>query len=175
MNNLNNVKNGDVFEFKGCKWICLDNSYEESGKKGIFCIMAEMLEYECFSKNCNNDYSVSNVREFLIKKLLPKLEDGDNLITHHCDLTKENGRNRYGATEDKVFLLSIQEYIKYSKYIPFEDENSDYSKNWWWLRSPYSTSAYLVRLIGTSGALSYSNALNTIGIAPACIINLAEG
>lgn len=175
MNNLNNVKNGDEFEFKGYKWICLDNSYEESGKKGIFCIMAEMLGYKCFSEICNNDYSVSNVREFLIKKLLPKLKDGDNLISHHCDLTEENGRNRYGATEDKVFLLSTQEYIKYSKYIPFEDENSDYRNNWWWLRSPYSSGAYFVRLINTSGAVSGSDAYGNYGIAPACIINLAEG
>lgn len=175
MNNLNNVKNGDVFEFKGYKWICLDNSYEESGKKGIFCIMAEMLGYSCFSETCNNDYSVSNARKFLIKKLLPKLDDGDNLITHLCDLTGENGRNRYGATEDKVFLISIQEYIKFSKYIPFEDENSDYSKNWWWLRSPTSTTASTVRGFTTSGAFLIHDASTTYGIAPACIINLAEG
>ena len=41
---------------------------------------------------------------------------------------------------------------------------------YWWLRTPYPTSAHGVRYVVSSGALSGTNALNTYGSAAACVI-----
>lgn len=41
---------------------------------------------------------------------------------------------------------------------------------YWWLRSPYSSSATRVRLVSPEGALDNDNAFNGHGVAPACVI-----
>lgn len=41
---------------------------------------------------------------------------------------------------------------------------------YWWLRTPYPTTAYYVRLVLFSGALYYTSAIDTNGSAAACII-----
>lgn len=40
----------------------------------------------------------------------------------------------------------------------------------WWLRTPYASSAYIVRYVHTSGVLNYINAYYSLGVAPACCI-----
>ena len=40
----------------------------------------------------------------------------------------------------------------------------------WWLRTPNASTAYVVRLVTSSGVLSYYYASNAYGLAPACCI-----
>jgi hypothetical protein len=87
--------------------------------------------------------------------------------------------------EDKVFLLSRVEMGLGTEGVttgevvyPFWDgaTNADRIKyqgataRYWWLRSPYVSITYNVRIIGTDGYLSYVNASNGIGVSPACVI-----
>lgn len=41
---------------------------------------------------------------------------------------------------------------------------------YWWLRSPYASNSYGVRIVGTTGGVSSYNANNSSGVAPACCI-----
>ena len=161
-----NIKAGDRFEYCGLKWVCLDPDFEG----GILSIVAKPWRDEVkFSEKNDNNYRTSNIRKLLLKELAPKLEGC--VINHFPDLTEENGKSFEDIHyEDPVFLLSLYEYIRYSKFIPY-DNYGDY----WWLRTPrlrsasrgYSGSAWFVN---TSGIVSYYGyAIGALACAPACI------
>ena len=97
---------------------------------------------------------------------------------------------------DKIFLLSRSEifagrennidegatYPYYSNYSDLssvgtgEDKNrikylSNGAAQYWWLRSPHTGYAYLVRRVDPSGALNLNiRACDSSGLAPACCI-----
>ena len=83
---------------------------------------------------------------------------------------------------DKVFLLSRKEMgygdegdVTGEFVYPFWDgaSNADRIKgspSYWWLRSPYVSHASHARNVNPSGALNYSGALSSYGLAPACVI-----
>ena len=83
---------------------------------------------------------------------------------------------------DKVFLLSRKEIFGDNEGVvtgevvyPFWDGSSNAdrikgSPSYWWLRSPYVSSTHNTRIVHTSGELSYSRALYSYGLAPACVI-----
>jgi hypothetical protein len=96
------------------------------------------------------------------------------------------------TTSEKVFLLSYTEaycggsegtaYDYYKNYSNLPSAGSGADKNrikyrngtakYWWLRSPYFSNAYGVRVIGPSGELYYDGAGNTDGVSPAVCIPL---
>ena len=83
---------------------------------------------------------------------------------------------------DKVFLLSRKEIFGDDEGVvtgevvyPFWDGSSNEdrikgSPSIWWLRSPYVSSAYVARYVSTSGDLYGYDAIDTRGVAPACVI-----
>ena len=102
---------------------------------------------------------------------------------HACDRT---GSATYDITYDKVFLLSRKNVFGSDEYsnVP-EGELLEYfngatnadrikyqsgTARWWWLRTPISGGAYLVRLVGTGGALSHDGAGGANAVVPACCI-----
>ena len=97
-------------------------------------------------------------------------------------------------TDEKVFLISRTEayagneiaggegtpYAYYANYSDLTAPGTGADTNrikyrgnvakYWWLRSPYVGNAHNVRNVNPSGALYSSNADNTNGVAPACVI-----
>lgn len=98
------------------------------------------------------------------------------------------------TTSEKFFLLSRSEVyggnennINEGAAYPYYSENSvltaagtgvdanriKYRNNaaqYWWLRSPYTGGAYIVRTVGTTGYVYNYYAVNSYGVAPACCI-----
>ena len=160
-----NIKAGDRFEYCGLKWVCLDPDFEG----GILSIVAKpWRDKVVFSKADDNNYRTSDIREILLKELAPKLEGC--VINYFPDLTEENGKSFEDVHyEDPVFLLSLCEYIRYSKFIPY-DNYGDY----WWLRTPRLRSANRGNSnntwsVNTSGFVYTDYAINALACAPACI------
>ena len=159
------IQAGDHFNYFGLEWVCLDPDFEG----GVLSIVAKAWKDEVkFSEKNDNNYRTSDIREILLKELAPKLEGC--VINYFPDLTEENGKSFEDVHyEDPVFLLSLCEYIRYSKFIPY-DNYGDY----WWLRTPRLRSAYRgssanAWYVYTSGNVSYSYAIHALACAPACI------
>lgn len=160
-----NIQAGDHFNYCGLEWVCLDPDFEG----GVLSIVSKAWKDEViFSEKNDNNYRTSDIRKILLKELAPKLEGC--VINYFPDLTEENGKSFEDVHyEDPVFLLSLCEYIRYSKFIPY-DNYGDY----WWLRTPrlrsafrgYSSYTWSVR---SSGGVNSGGAVLALACAPACI------
>ena len=97
----------------------------------------------------------------------------------------------YVESDERVFLLSNYEMYSGKRAeeppYPFWEVNNktngaDYTDDasrtkyrngaatYWWLRSPFTSYANNVRSVYPSGYVYSSNAYNTYGVAPACVI-----
>lgn len=92
----------------------------------------------------------------------------------------------YTITTDKMFLLSPMEvnfnttdttvgsvldyYVGADNAKRIKYRKSNDTAYYWWLRTPYPSVAYRVRVVHSSGALSYDGASNSYGVASACVI-----
>ena len=161
------LKAGDTVEWKGFKWIILDNDYNG----GVFLLMKEPWKVAQFNDSYNVDWKKSTLRKDMVDNLLPILGE-ENLITHVTDLTCDNGDKTLGTCEDKVFILSCDEYRKYREYIPlFEDDMWTCTASWIDDNpdSPYAGYAISPRLVYYDGGVYGSRAINAYGAVPACI------
>ena len=162
---------GDKFEYRGYEWVCLDQNFAAVGGTGCLAIMAKLYRDEfafCRDENKDNmnEYGTSDIRD-LLSELTAELQNGECnvFLNHNVDAVMENGEEAYKAFEAPMFILSIQEYIRYAKFVPQYD-------NWFWLRSPFPSNASIVRGVYTDGSLISYNAYDShIGVAPACIFN----
>ena len=162
---------GDKFEYRGREWVCLDPNFAAVGGTGCLAIMAKLYRDEfafCRDENKDNmnEYGTSDIRD-LLSELTAELQNGECnvFLNHNVDAIMENGEEAYKAFEAPMFILSIQEYIRYAKFVPQYD-------NWFWLRSPHPSYADYVRYVYTDGSLYDNGAYTTnIGVAPACIFN----
>ena len=166
-----NMKPGEKFNYRGWNWVCLDPNFSSIGGTGCLAIMADLYKEQfAFAKEKNNeydlrDYALSDLRS-LLSDLAESLQNDarDVFIEHEADLTMENGDDDFKPVMADVFPLSIQEYIKYAKYVPRYEGA-------WWLRSPHPWYASSVRIVTTDGSLPNYHAFNGTGVAPACIFN----
>lgn len=159
---------GDTFELAGAKWKVLDIS-----EKGYLCL-ADKLENEMQFDTENNNWVTSRLREYLNTEYIEKIaaEIGeDNIIPFKRDLISLDGQTEYGECEDKVSLLTVDEYRKYRNLVP---NTEDY---WWWLISPWSTVCngweYGVAVVSPSGYINYFNCDGSNGVRPFCIFSSA--
>ena len=102
---------------------------------------------------------------------------------HECDRA---GSATYDITYDKVFLLSRKEVFGSDEYSGISEgslleyfngaTNADRIKyhngvaRWWWLRTPLSGCADVVRGVNTGGVLGGDFAGGAYGVVPACCI-----
>lgn len=160
---------GEKFNFKGYEWVAL-----EVNEDTVTAIMTKAWATAEFDEGNSNNWETSTIRKRLQEELLPVLGE-DNLVTHVTDLIADNGDKRYGTVEDKIWLLSCDEYRKYREIIL---ENCDFEDDWWWTLTPWYINdvgyGNTVRYVGTSGSISSLNAINSYGLAPACVIHLAS-
>ena len=166
------IKPGDVIEFRGFNWIVLDPDYNG----GVLVIMDEVWKDTPFNDTYDANWKTSTLRKDMIDNLLPILGE-ENLITHVTDMIADNGDKYLGTCEDKVFILSCDEYRKYRDYIPLFEECMwtctpryiDYREGK--KGSPYSGYAYHPRYVNSDGSVNYDYAIPAYGAVPACVLN----
>ena len=157
---------GDTFDLIGLNWKILDKT-----DAGYMCL-TETLEDEMLFDKTSSDWKKSSLREYLNGEFLEKLSDAvgkENIISFERDLFSLDGQTEYGSCEDKVSLLTVDEYRKYRSMIPNTDDS------WWWLITPWSTPCNdyekNVTVVSPSGLVNgyYCN-LNR-GVRPFCIFS----
>lgn len=165
INLLEGLGIGDTFELVDTTWKILDIT-----SAGYICL-ADSIEDMKFDSDSNN-WENSDLRDYLNEGFLEKIaaEIGlENIVPFERDLLSLDGQTEYGKCEDKVSLLTVDEYRKYRNLIP---NTKDY---WWWLVSPWSTPCNdykrAVAVVSSAGDVSRSNCNCSNGVRPVCIFS----
>lgn len=156
---------GDTFELADTTWKILDIT-----SAGYICL-ADNIEDMEFDSNSNN-WENSGLRGYLNGEFFEKMaaEIGSkNIIPFERNLLSLDGQTEYGKCEDKVSLLTVDEYRKYRNLIP---NNKDY---WWWLVSPWSTPCNdykrAVAVVSSAGFIGDDRCGDNLGVRPVCIFS----
>ena len=179
MHNITTLRPGEHFMFKGYEWVCLDPNHPDGGLMAIMAKpWANNMKFYSGKENEDergnwNNYRTSNVHKELLLNIGPAL-GRENLLMHKVDLVADNGDRSYGTVDDKVFLITCDEYRKYRDFIPH------YNSLVWtatplWCGNKNSNTGYgdNVRGVFTCGQLRNYNAYSSCAVAPACILNPA--
>lgn len=159
------LRPGEEFVYNGIRFICLDiigGNY--------LAIMADCWCEKRFNDNYNdgcNNWKTSTLRRFLNEDVLEEHFDAKHLIKQTSNLTADNGDKAYGTCEDYITLLSCEQYRKYRDYVPLFEECM-------WTLTPWrcdTGNADHVRNVYPTGAISYSGAYYSYGLAPVCLFN----
>lgn len=164
--NLKGLKVGDFFEFAGVGWRILDIT-----SNGYHCLAEENVTEEEFDSDTNN-WSDSKLRKWLNNdffNILEKEIGAENIVEFERDLLSLDGQTEYGKCDDKVSLLSVDEYRKYRKLIPTAD-------GWWWLLTPWSTKRNndntWIAVVSPAGLIvDVDRCRNCCGVRPFCIFS----
>lgn len=156
---------GDTFKLAGLTWKIL-----EITEKGYACLADKLEERMKFDSSSNN-WQTSGLREYLNTEFYKQLADAigvENIIPFERDLLSIDGQTEYGKCEDKVSLLTVDEYRKYRGLIP---NTGDY---WWWTITPDSTkcndNTTWVTAVSSSGNVDFSHYYDCCGVRPFCIL-----
>lgn len=161
------LKVGETFKVNDVEYIVLEQL--DGNQTAI--IRKELLEDKREFDSDNNDWRTSSIREFLNGEYLKEIENAfgkDRIVEHTIDLLSLDGLDDYGTSNDKVSLLTIDQYRKYRKVL---GENMD---NWWWLVTPDSTpagdSTHYVQGVCFGGGVSYGGCGYSGGVRPFFIL-----
>lgn len=168
--NLLELKPGETFIKNNTEYIVLEQLSD--GKTVV--IRKYLLEDEMEFDSDNNNWKTSSLREKLnndVDGYLKEVEDTfgkDKIVTHTVDLLSLDGLDDYGVSNDKVSLLTIDQYRKYRKYLG--DLN-----NWWWLITPDSTTpsgsnTSFVQCVDSGGDVYYDRCYCGEGVRPFFIV-----
>lgn len=156
----NKIKPGEVFAFKGYRWIKL----EDAG----LCVMENILEEKSFDKEHNN-WRMSELREYLNDDFYETLiENGANekdFLMIETNLIADDGMKEYAISKDIISLMTADLYRRNMHLLkPLEC--------WWWLATPHSCQAqyaHSVRCVNSSNTLgSLSVYCDYYGVRPLC-------
>ena len=157
---------GDTFELAGVIWKIIDITSD-----GYVCLADSIGNMEFDSEN--NDWRTSDLRKYLNEEFLKKIESeigSGNLIEFERNLLSLDGQTEYGTCDDKVSLLTVDEYRKYRKLIPNTGD-------WFWLISPWSTPCNdfksSVAVVAPSGDVDGNDYDGSDGVRPFCIFSSA--
>lgn len=160
------LKVGETFELVGLNWKILDITDE-----GYMCLADVLTDKMVFDED-SNDWLRSQLREYLNTEFVEKIADEigeENITLFKRDLLSLDGQTEYGECEDKVSLLTVDEYRKYRSLIPNTDEY------WWWLVTPWSTAcngwSATVAVVSSSGYFNCTICDNGDGVRPVCIFS----
>ena len=153
-----------TFELAEMRWSVLDKT-----EKGYFCI-ADSIGDRKFDRK-SNEWKKADLREYLNGEFLAKLEasiGAENIIPFERDLLSLDGQTEYGTCEDKVSLLTVDEYRKYRKALPNTGK-------WWWMITPDSTAcnedSEWVTVVSPRGLIHYGFYNVCFGVRPVCIFS----
>jgi hypothetical protein len=161
---LKNVEIGKTVFYGGREVLVLDH---QNGKTLVLC--KESIGDMPFDTDNCNDWKKSSLRKYLngefLNSLIKTSDMEREIEVAEVDLTADDGLTDYGTSNDKIFLLTCDQYRKYRKLIPNLDD-------WWWLATPYSTAsngyAHYVRNVNSDGGLNNSFAYyGRYGVRPA--------
>lgn len=159
------LRPGEEFVYNGIRFICLDVI-----DGNYLAITADCLCEKRFNDNYNdgcNNWKTSTLRRFLNEDVLEEHFDAKHLIKQTSDLTADNGDKAYGTCEDYITLLTCDQYRKYRDYVPLFEECM-------WTLTPWRCDpgyARYVRDVNPAGAISFSIANDSYGLAPVCLFN----
>lgn len=165
INLLEGLGIGDTFEVADTKWKILDIT-----SAGYICLADSIGERQFDSDSSN--WENSDLRGYLNEEFFEKIaaEIGlENIVPFERDLLSLDGQTEYGKCEDKVSLLTVDEYRKYRSLIPNTEAY------WWWLVSPWSTPCNdyrrTVTVVSSAGYFGSYLCSNDIGVRPVCIFS----
>lgn len=157
---------GKTVEIAGMEWMILDKT-----EKGYFAVLNGFDGKERTFDSGSNNWISSKLREELNTKFLKKIADElgeDAVIGFDRDLLSLDGQTEYGHCEDKISLLTVDEYRKYRKLLPNMPK-------WWWLITPWSTPVNdynsTLTVVSPSGDFNCNCCLNSYGVRPVCIFS----
>ena len=155
---------GEKFELAGVNWKIIDITSD-----GYVCLSDSIGNMEFDSEN--NDWRTSDLRKYLNEEFLKKIEleiGVGNLIEFERNLLSLDGQTEYGTCDDKVSLLTLDEYRKYRNVIP----NTD---GWWWMITPWSTPCNgfknSVTVVAPAGNFGGNDFDGSHGVRPLCIFS----
>lgn len=155
---------GDTFDLVGLKWKILDIT-----EQGYKCIAEKLPENMKFGSN--NDWKVSSIRKYLNEEFYKKLVEEvgeENIVPCERNLLSLDGQTEYGTCEDKVSIISLDEYRQYRELLP----NEDY---YWWTLTPDITKCNgnesWLRVVCPSGLIYCSYCNVNDGVRPFCIFS----
>ena len=161
-----NLKVGNTFELAGLNWKILDITDE-----GYMCLADRLTDKMIFDED-SNDWLRSQLREYLNTEFVEKIADEigeENIIPFNRNLLSLDGQTEYGECEDKVSLLTVDEYRKHRSLIPNTDDC------WWWLISPWSTPcndwSTSVTIVFSSGGIDSCSCCDDCGVRPVCVFS----
>lgn len=142
---------GEVFKVDNVEYIVLDQL--DGNQTAV--IRKELLKGD-MEFGDNNNWKTSSLREYLNGKYLEEIENAfgkDRIVEHTVNLLSLDGLDDYGTCEDKVSLLTIDQYREYRKLL------GGNLNEWWWLVTPDSTpsgwSSRYVQCVGSYGRVRY--------------------
>lgn len=161
-----NLEIGDTFELLGLTWKILDIT-----DKGYMCL-ADKLDDEMQFDSKSNNWSESDLREYLNNEFFEEIAEVvgvNNIIPFERDLLSLDGLAEYGSCEDKISLLTVDEYRKYRALI---SNTNDY---WWWLLTADSCKSNnnncWVRVVSPRGFIGNGSFNINNGVRPVCIFS----
>lgn len=157
---------GKTVEIAGMEWMILDKT-----EKGYFAVLNGFDGKERAFDSDSNNWISSKLREELNTKFLKKIVDElgeDAVIGFDRDLLSLDGQTEYGHCEDKISLLTVDEYRKYRKLLPNMPK-------WWWLITPWSTPVNdynsTLTVVSPSGGIISYYCNDCRGVRPVCIFS----
>lgn len=157
---------GKTIEIAGMEWMILKKT-----EKGYFAVLNGFDGKERTFDSDSNNWIESDLRKELNDSFLKKITEElgeDAVVEFDRDLLSLDGQTEYGHCEDKISLLTVDEYRKYRKLLPNTND-------WWWLITPWSTPAngYISTLtvVSPSGCICKGNYYISCGVRPVCIFS----
>ena len=157
---------GKTIEIAGMEWMILKKT-----EKGYFAVLNGFDGKERTFDSDSNNWIESDLRKELNDSFLKKITEElgeDAVVEFDRDLLSLDGQTEYGHCEDKISLLTVDEYRKYRKLLPNTND-------WWWLITPWSTPAngYISTLtvVSPSGYIYTNGYGNSCGVRPVCIFS----
>ena len=163
---LSKVETENTFKTESMEHIVLEHLSD--GK--TVCMLKDFYKHAKFD-NDSNDYKKSSIRKMLNTEFLDKLSaevGAENIIEHTVDLTSDEGNKKYGSVQDKISLLTCDNFRKYHDILEKYNPGS-----WWLLATPVVVPGWMdcVRVVGTDGLLIYDGFYNDGGVRPFYILN----
>lgn len=128
---IGTLKPKDIFKIDGKEFIVLDKN-----ENGVVIISKEFTHSMKFGEN--TDWKQSAIRKKLNGEYLNEIAKSvgeNNIKLMKRDLLSMDGLDDYGECEDKISLLTMDEYRKYHKILGVNKKYND----WWWTITPAST------------------------------------
>ena len=143
-----------------------EHFFDDDGEEYILCKLfedgtASVLKANLLDKKMkfgkNNNWGESDCREYLNGEYLESLERKfgvENIVVHKVDLTSMDGFDDYGYTNDKVAIMTFDEYREHSKGVDLVSE-------WQLLATPNQTPSRgdtsCVQIVNDDGNLDYND------------------